>query len=203
MTVPQGFAHAIPDALADVQAPPPALRGGDRVPLAPPGRAGGRAGARAHRLRGVGHLVLKLVRHRFPGTPVFVFARSAAERAFARELGAAWAGETGERAPRRLDAIIDTTPAWTPIVEALENLERGGRLVINAIRKEDVDKDALMGLDYAAHLWLEKEIKSVANVTRSDVREFLRLAAEIPLEPEVQEYAACGGEPGPDRAEER
>ncbi len=72
------------------------------------------------------HLVLKLVRHRFPGTEVFVFARSAAERAFARELGAAWAGETSERAPRRLDAIIDTTPAWTPVVEALANLERGG-----------------------------------------------------------------------------
>ncbi|MGA7501011.1 MAG: hypothetical protein WBX00_30130, partial [Isosphaeraceae bacterium] len=103
-------------------------------------------------------------------------------------LGAAWAGETTERAPRRLNAIIDTTPAWTPVVEALENLERGGRLVINAIRKEDVDKNALMALDYPAQLWLEKEIKSVANVTRSDVREFLLLASEIPLKPEVQEY---------------
>ena len=134
------------------------------------------------------HLVLKLVRHRFPETQIFVFARSDAERAFARELGATWAGDTAEPAPRRLDAIIDTTPAWTPIVEALENLERGGRLVINAIRKEDADKDALLGLDYPAHLWLEKEIKSVANVTRADVREFLRLAAEIPLKPEVQEF---------------
>jgi propanol-preferring alcohol dehydrogenase len=88
-----------------------------------------------------------------------------------------------------LGAIIDTTPAWTPIVKALENLERGGRLVINAIRKVDLDKDALLGLDYPKHLWLEKQIKSVANVTRADVREFLRLAAEVPLEPKVQEYA--------------
>jgi propanol-preferring alcohol dehydrogenase len=134
------------------------------------------------------HLVLKLVRHRFPKTPVYVFARSAKERAFARELGATWAGETAEQAPRRLNAIIDTTPAWTPVVEALANLERGGRLVINAIRKEATDKDALLNLDYPAHLWLEKEIKSVANVTRLDVREFLRLASEIPLKPEVQEY---------------
>ena len=129
-----------------------------------------------------------MVRHRYPKTQVFVFARSASERDFARQLGASWAGDTGERAPRRLDAIIDTTPAWTPIVKALENLERGGRLVINAIRKVDVDKNALLGIDYPSHLWLEKEIKSVANVTRADVREFLRLAAEVPLEPQVQEY---------------
>ena len=124
-----------------------------------------------------------------PHSRVFVFARAEAERAFARELGAAWAGDTAERAPERLHAIIDTTPAWTPIVEALENLEPGGRLVINAIRKEDRDKDALLRLDYPAHLWREKEIKSVANVTRADVREFLQLAAEIPIKPEVQEYA--------------
>jgi alcohol dehydrogenase, propanol-preferring len=135
------------------------------------------------------HLVLKLVRYRYPNTRVFVFARNEAGRAFARELGATWAGDFAEASPERLDAIIDTTPAWTPIVQALANLERGGRLVINAIRKEDLDKDALLGLDYATHLWLEKEIKSVANVTRHDVREFLRLAAEIALKPEVREFA--------------
>ena len=130
-----------------------------------------------------------MVRHRYRHTRVFVFARAEAERAFALELGAAWAGDTGDVAPERLHAIIDTTPAWTPIVQALENLNPGGRLVINAIRKEDRDKDALLHLDYPAHLWREKEIKSVANVTRADVREFLQLAAEIPIKPEIQEYA--------------
>ena len=118
-----------------------------------------------------------------------MFARSQEEQAFARELGACWAGDTAERPPERLTAIIDTTPAWTPVVHALENLERGGRLVINAIRKEDADKEALLGLDYPRHLWLEKEIKSVANVTRLDVREFLRLADEMQLKPEIEEYA--------------
>jgi propanol-preferring alcohol dehydrogenase len=132
---------------------------------------------------------LKLVRHKFPNTRVCVFAHSEAERAFALELGASWAGDTAEQAPEKLNAIIDTTPAWTPIVEALGTLERGGRLVINAIRKEPVDKEALLGLDYSRHLWLEKEIKSVANVTRLDVREFLRLADEIRLKPEIEEYA--------------
>jgi alcohol dehydrogenase, propanol-preferring len=188
MTVPQAFAHAIPDSLADAQAAPLLCAGAIGFRSL---RLAGVKDGQALGLTGFGasaHLVLKLVRHRFPTTQVFVFARSVAERAFARELGATWAGETSERAPRRLDAIIDTTPAWTPVVKALESLERGGRLVINAIRKVDVDKDALLGLDYAKHLWLEKEIKSVANVTRADVREFLRMASEIPLEPEVQEY---------------
>jgi propanol-preferring alcohol dehydrogenase len=188
MTAPSGFVHVIPDPLTDL----------DAAPLL----CAGAIGFRSLRLTGIedgqslgltgfgasAHLVLKLVRHRFPRSRIFVFARSEMERDFARELGAAWAGDTAERSPEPLHAIIDTTPAWTPVVEALANLERGGRLVINAIRKEESDKDALRRLDYPRHLWLEKEIKSVANVTRFDVREFLRLAAEIPLRPEVQEY---------------
>ena len=189
MTVPEAFAYRIPDTFSDAEAAPLLCAGA--------------IGYRSLRLTGLkdgqnlgltgfgasAHLVLKMVRHRYPHSRVFVFARAEAERAFARELGAAWAGDTADEAPERLHSIIDTTPAWTPIVEALKNLEPGGRLVINAIRKEDRDKDALLRLDYPAHLWREKEIKSVANVTRADVREFLQLAAEIPLKPEVQEYA--------------
>jgi propanol-preferring alcohol dehydrogenase len=135
------------------------------------------------------HLVLMMVRHRFPRSRVLVFTRSVEERAFARDLGAVWAGDTAERSPEKLAAIIDTTPAWKPVVEALANLRPGGRLVVNAIRKEEADKDQLLRLDYPAHLWMEKQITSVANVTRRDVREFLRLASEIPIKPEVEEYA--------------
>jgi alcohol dehydrogenase, propanol-preferring len=72
-------------------------------------------------------------------------------------------------------------------VEALANLDAGGRLVINAIRKEG-DKRSLLDLDYPLHLWREKEIKSVANITRRDVTEFLSLAAEMQLQPEVQVF---------------
>jgi propanol-preferring alcohol dehydrogenase len=118
----------------------------------------------------------------------FVFARSERERAFARELGAAWTGATEAEPPEKLHAIIDTTPAWKPVVEALKHLLPGGRLVINAIRKEESDKAELLRLDYPAHLWMEKEIKSVANVARQDIAELLELAAEIPLRPEVEEY---------------
>ena len=107
----------------------------------------------------------------------------------ALELGAVWAGKTEDRAPQKLDAVIDTTPAWKPVVEALRNLKSGGRLVINAIRKETADKDYLLQLDYVDHLWMEKEIKSVANVAGRDIREFLQLAGDIPIKPEIQEYA--------------
>ena len=135
-----------------------------------------------------GHLVLKMVRHRYPDTKVHVFARSEAERAFALELGAAWAGDTDDVPGVLLDAVIDTTPAWKPVVAALAVLKPGGRLVVNAIRKEETDKDALLRLDYPKHLWMEKELKSVANVTSKDISEFLALAAEVPIRPEVQEY---------------
>ena len=73
-------------------------------------------------------------------------------------------------------------------MDAMRNLRPGGRLVINAIRKEDNDKDALLGLDYGEHLWREKEIKSVANITRRDIREFLGIAAAIPIQPTTQSY---------------
>jgi propanol-preferring alcohol dehydrogenase len=134
------------------------------------------------------HLVLKMVRHRYPATRVYVFARSLPEQAFARELGAVWAGHTEAGPPEKLHAIIDTTPAWTPVVAALGHLVPGGRLVINAIRKEARDRDALLTLDYSRHLWQEKEIKSVANVARRDVQAFLGVADEMPILPEVQTF---------------
>lgn len=89
---------------------------------------------------------------------------------------------------KKLNAIIDTTPVWKTSIDTLKNLEPAGRLVINAIRKEDRDKNHLMQLDYGDHLWMEKEIKSVANVTRRDIEEFLTLAALIPIIPEVEEF---------------
>lgn len=60
--------------------------------------------------------------------------------------------------------------------------------MVNAIRKEDLDREYLKEIDYPRHLWMEKEIKSVANVARRDVSEFLELAAKIPIKPEVQEF---------------
>ena len=188
MTVPETFAHALPDAFSDAEAAPLLCAGaiGYRALELTGLTDGGKLGLTG--FGASGHLVLKLARHRFPNSEVYVFARSETERVFARSLGAVWAGDTREESPAKLDCIIDTTPAWRPVVEALKNLDAGGRLVINAIRKEDADKGALLELDYARCLWLEKEIKSVANVSRRDVDEFLGIAAEIPITPEVREY---------------
>lgn len=188
MTVPETFTYKIPEIFTDSQA----------APLLCAGAVGYRsvnlAGLRNGKNIGLtgfgasGHLVLQIIKYKYPDTKIFVFARSENERAFALEMGASWAGDTTDPVPELLDSIIDTTPAWKAVVEALRNIKPGGRLVINAIRKEEIDKDYLLQIDYSRHLWMEKEIKSVANVTRNDVRKFLEIASEIPIIPEVQEF---------------
>jgi propanol-preferring alcohol dehydrogenase len=188
MTARADFVIPIPESLDDLHAAPLLCAGA--------------IGYRSLRLTGLqdgqqlgltgfgasGRLVLQLVKHQFPNSTVTVFARSADERTAALQFGAAWAGDTREIPPAPLDAIIDTTPAWMPVLAALEHLKPGGRLVINAIRKESSDRSVLATLSYERHLWLEKEIKSVANVTRADVSELLDLAAGIKLHSAVDEY---------------
>jgi propanol-preferring alcohol dehydrogenase len=135
------------------------------------------------------HIVLQIARYLYPESRVFVFARRKETREFARSLGAAWAGGTEDTPPEQPDCIIDTTPAWVPVIRALEVLRPGGRLVINAIRKEERDKKELLRLSYHEHLWMEKEIKSVANITRKDIRDFLPVAAAAGIRPEVETVA--------------
>lgn len=188
MAVPARYAYPIPEVFSDAEAAPLLCAGaiGYRSLRLTGLRNGQRLG-----LTGFGasaHIVLQLAGALFPDSPVCVFARSSRERSFALELGAVWAGDTVDRSPAPLDTIIDTTPAWKPVVEALGNLRPGGRLVINAIRKEEADKDYLTKLSYHDHLWMEKEIKSVANITRRDIAEFLPLAARIPIRPTVQTF---------------
>ncbi len=188
MTVREDFAHPIPTVFSDAEAAPLLCAGAVgyrslRLTDLQDGQAIGLTGFGAS-----GHLVLKMVRHRYPKARAYVFARSANQQTFARELGAVWAGGSEAQPPEPLNAIIDTTPVWKPVVAALGHLAPGGRLVINAIRKEDVDKEELLKLDYGAHLWMEREIKSVANVSRQDVEEFLSLAAEMDIRPTVQEF---------------
>jgi propanol-preferring alcohol dehydrogenase len=186
--VPEAFAYAIPDVFTDAGAAPLLCAGAIgyrslRLANVQNGRNIGLTGFGAS-----AHLVLKMVKHLYPHADVFVFSRTAKEREFARDLGAVWSGDTEDASPEKLHAIIDTTPAWKPVVSAMTNLEKGGRLVINAIRKEDRDKETLFSLDYSRDLWMEKEIKSVANITRKDVKDFLALAAAAPIMPEVEEY---------------
>lgn len=188
MKVRADFVHPIPEAFSDAEAAPLLCAGaiGYRSLHLSNLHDGGTLGLMG--FGGSNHLVLKMTRYQFPNTKVFVFSRNPEEREFALSLGAAWAGEIDGIPPEALDAVIDTTPVWGPDLEALKRLKPGGRLVINAIRKQETDKQLLTALDYPSQLWMEKEIKSVANVTRADVREFLNLAAEASLKPEYQEY---------------
>ena len=189
MIVPAAFCYPIPDLISDVEAAPLLCAGA--------------IGFRSLNLTGINngetlgligfgassHLVLKLVNHSHPNSNVFVFTRNPKEQSFALELGASWAGDIEDKPPCLIHAIIDTTPAWKSIIKGLENLYPGGRLVINAIRKEHNDKDWLMKLEYPTHLWMEKEIKSVANVSRTDITKFLDLAAQASIRPNVQVFS--------------
>jgi propanol-preferring alcohol dehydrogenase len=187
VSVPADYAHPIPSEAGDAEV----------APLLCAGAVGWRALRLAHLrdgrplgLAGFGasnHLVLQFALASAPHSPVFVFARNAEEQAFARQLGAHWAGSFDDTPPEKLAAIIDTTPAWRPVIASLEHLAPGGRLVVNAIRKTAGDISELLRLDYARHLWMEREIRSVANVTRADVREALAVAARIGLRPSVTE----------------
>ena len=188
MKVRAEFAHPIPDVFTDSEAAPLLCAGAIgyrslRLSNLQDGQTLGLMG-----FGGSNHLVLKMAKHKFPNANIFVFSRNPAEREFALSLGAAWAGGIEQNPSSALEAVIDTTPVWGPVSEALKVLRPGGRLVINAIRKEESDKGVLAYLDYPSQLWMEKEIKSVANVTRADVREFLQLAAEADIKPEFQEY---------------
>jgi propanol-preferring alcohol dehydrogenase len=188
MTVHQHYAYRIPDGLTDEEAAPLLCAGS--------------VGYRALRMTGVqdgdiigltgfggsGHLVLQFAGHMYPASPVYVFARSPAERDFALELGASWAGDTTDAPPHAPHAIIDTTPAWLPVIAALKCLRPGGRLVINAIRKEDTDKSIMADIDYAEHLWREKQLRTVANVTSHDIKACLEIAARAEIKPVVTTY---------------
>ena len=188
MCADAGYVYPIPDRFNDAEAAPLLCAGGIGYRALKLANLfdGGLLGLTG--FGGSAHLVLQLTRLLYPRTKVYVFARDQRSREFALELGAHWAGAIEDRAPERLHAIIDTTPAWKPIVEALRNLRPAGRLVINAIRKEDADQDYLSRLRYHDHLWMEKEIKSVANITHTDIAEFLPIAAEIPIRPQVETY---------------
>ena len=186
--VSETYAYAIPDLFSDAEAAPLLCAGAVgfrslRLTNIIDGQVLGLTG-----FGGSGHLVLQLAKYLYPKGKVFVFARSETERAFAEELGANWTGDTGESPPEAPHAIIDTTPAWKPVLAALKQLRPGGRLVINAIRKEAADRHLMADISYEDHLWMEKEIKSVANVTHRDIEEFLPVAAEIPLRVEIQTY---------------
>jgi propanol-preferring alcohol dehydrogenase len=111
-----------------------------------------------------------------------VATRSERERERALRLGAAWAGGYDERPPVALDAAVTFAPAGSVVVDALRAVDRGGTVAINAIHL-----DGVPAFPYEL-LWLERGLRSVANFTRDDAREFLELAATIPIRTEYEAH---------------
>ncbi len=167
------FALRIPDGFEDLAAAPLLCGGviGYRALKVSGIRPGGRLG-----LYGFGasaSLAIQIAVHQ--GCEVFVCTRSEAEQGRARELGALWAGGYDEVPPAPLDAAVTFAPAGSVVVRALQAVDRGATVAINAIH---LDRIPEFSYD---DLWLERSLKSVANFTRRDAREFLALAAEIPI----------------------
>ncbi|MEM3161489.1 MAG: zinc-dependent alcohol dehydrogenase family protein [Candidatus Bathyarchaeia archaeon] len=186
MAVHENYAYKIPEKFSDAEAAPLLCAGaiGYRALKLTRMEDGDVIG-----LYGFGsssHILFQVIRHLYPSSRIFVFTRRKgdAPSELASKMGADWVGQSGETPPSKMNCAIDTTPTGLPVREALRNLEKGGRLVMNLIRKEKPITD----LDYTQHLWWEKELKSVANITRRDVAEFLEIAAEVPLKPEVVEF---------------
>ena len=182
VAVSEDYAYLIPDRFSDTQAAPLLCAGAIgfrdlRLSGIKPGQTLGLFGFGAS-----AHIVLQVAR--YWGCQVFVFTRSAEHRTLAQRLGAAWTGTAEDAPPQKVNCAIDFTPVGETVPYALRVLEKGGRLVIAVIRK----RTPIPPLDYARLLWNEKEIKSVANITRKDAQDFLPLAAEIPIIPEVQEF---------------
>jgi propanol-preferring alcohol dehydrogenase len=180
----EDFAYPIPDEFSDPQAAPLLCAGviGYRTLRLADITDGQKIG-----LFGFGasaHIVIQIIKYKFPNSPVYVFTKTAQHAELAENLGAVWTGRSGDQPPDKLNKIMDFTPVGECIRDALGVLEKGGRLIINAIRKET----PVPPLEYAKYLWLEKEIKSVANVTRRDAVEFLPLAARIPIVPTIEKF---------------
>ncbi len=180
--VGEDFAYPIPERFSDAEAAPLLCAGAIGYRDL---RLSGMKRGQTLGLYGFGasaHIVIQIAKYR--GYEVFVLTRGAAHQKLAKKLGADWAGGTEDEPPQKLQCAIDFTPVGETVPRALKALEKGGRLVLAVIRK----RDPIPPLDYTHHLWDEKEIKSVANITRTDAKEFLPLAAEIPIVPEVREF---------------
>lgn len=182
IAISEDFAYLIPKRFSDAEATPLLCAGaiGYRDLILSGIKKGQTLG-----LFGFGasaHVVIQIAK--YWGCEVFVLTRSEEHRNLAKNLGASWTGGPEDQPPKKLHCAIDFTPVGETVPHALRVLEKGGRLVLAVIRK----RNPIPPLDYAQLLWDEKEIKSVANMTRKDAQEFLSLAAEIPIVPEVREF---------------
>jgi len=178
MVIPESYAHPIPEGFPDVQAAPLLCAGviGYRSSRLSEVRPGERLGL--HGFGASAHVTIQIARHL--GCEVYVFTRSDSHRRHALELGAVWAGAPGDDPSVPLDSGIIFAPAGTVVHDALRVLKKGGVLAINAVHMTPIPE-----LPYSL-IYHERTIRSVANCTRRDAEELLRLAAEIPIRTDVE-----------------
>ena len=117
------------------------------------------------------------------GCAVYVSTRGASHRKLAESLGAQWVGSEADKPPVELDRAITFAPSGNVVILALSSLRKGGVVAINAIHLDRIPE-----FDYDRLLWGERQIRSVANMTRADARDFLNLAAEIHLQPRITTF---------------
>jgi propanol-preferring alcohol dehydrogenase len=180
MIVHEDFAYPIPKQFSDVQAAPLLCAGviGYRALRLSGIRPGQRLG-----LYGFGasaHITLQIARHQ--GCEVFVFTRSKQHQELAAELGAAWTGRAEDKTPHPIEGSIIFAPAGQLVPHALRALKKGGTLALAGIHMSPIPE-----MEYSL-LYEERMLRSVANSTRSDVREMLEIAAEIPIHTEVETF---------------
>lgn len=175
------FVYPIPDGFRDLQAAPLLCAGiiGFRCLRVSGIARGGNLGI--YGFGAAGHVCIQVARHW--GVNVFVCTREEKHRRLAVELGAAWAGGTMEEPPEKLDASIIFAPAGELVPPALQALNKGGALVLGGIHMSPIPS-----FPYPL-IYQERSIKSVANNTRQDGHDFMRLAAEIPIHTEVQVFS--------------
>ena len=175
------FVFPLPSALDDLQAAPLLCAGiiGFRSLRVADVNRGERVG-----LFGFGasaHLAISVLKAW--NCEVYVSTRGASHRDFAAKLGATWVGTETDLPPAKLDRAVTFAPSGDVVVAALASLRKGGILAINAIHLDRVPQ-----FDYDRLLWGERQIRSVTNMTRSDARDFLKLAAEINLKPQITAF---------------
>ena len=180
--VSEDFAYPIPQGFSDIEAAPLLCAGviGYRALRLSEIEKGGRLG-----LFGFGasaHIVIQIAK--YWGCQVYVFTRGEQHRKLAINLGAVWAGTAEETPPAKLQSAIIFAPAGRLVLDALQVLEKGGTLALAGIYMTPVPE-----MNYQEHLYYEKTVRSVANSSRKDAEDLLKLAAEIPIHTEVQEFA--------------
>ncbi|MGZ4819148.1 MAG: zinc-dependent alcohol dehydrogenase family protein [Terriglobales bacterium] len=180
MIVREEFAYSLPTQFDDEHAAPLLCAGviGYRSYKLSNVRPGERLGM--YGFGGSAHIVMQIARH--AGCEVYVFTRAAAHRELALQLGAAWAGASHEQPATPLDAAIIFAPAGSVVPQAMRAVRKGGTVALAGITMSQIP-----ALDYDL-LYHERVLRSAANSTREDVREFLRLAAQVPVKTEVQVF---------------